>query len=211
MSPRPRAGEASNTKQKILDAAIALFAKRGFHEASMRDIAARVGVEAASLYAHFESKDAILRAILAEHRQQVAKLRLSDEAIASIVDQHSLETILVGGFTAIQKGTSAPRTEKILRLLFNEMHRNPVVGRFVVDLSGETNQRELARIFTVVRRRGKMRALDPDFAAVLYNALINEHYRELFSLKACGRNTGALEAKTLARFSELARLLSGPG
>jgi AcrR family transcriptional regulator len=174
----------------------------------MREIAARVGIEAASLYAHFEGKDAILRAILDDYREEVAKLRLSDEAIQDIVDRHPLDAILVGGFKAIQKGTSAPRTGKILRLLFNEMHRNPAVAGFVVDLAREANLRELSRIFTIVRERGKMRALAPEFVAALFNALVNEHFRELFSLKACGRSAGALEERTLARLADLARLLS---
>ncbi len=43
--------------------AAGVFAERGFHGASMRDIAARLGVRQAAIYYYFPSKTAILEAI----------------------------------------------------------------------------------------------------------------------------------------------------
>lgn len=47
-------------QEKILEAAIELFKERGFVGASMRDLAARLDIKAASLYAHIRSKDELL-------------------------------------------------------------------------------------------------------------------------------------------------------
>src|SRR5687768_8006525 len=49
----------SDRRQEILDAAQALFAKRGFQGTSMRDIADAVGILGGSLYHHFQSKEAM--------------------------------------------------------------------------------------------------------------------------------------------------------
>src|ERR1043166_1826343 len=46
--------------ERILNAAIALFKARGYHGASMRELAQAVRIEAASLYYHFPSKQGIL-------------------------------------------------------------------------------------------------------------------------------------------------------
>jgi TetR/AcrR family transcriptional regulator, cholesterol catabolism regulator len=53
----------STKKEIIIEKAATLFREKGFGAASMRDIAETVGVEAASLYNHIQSKSEILQAI----------------------------------------------------------------------------------------------------------------------------------------------------
>jgi len=72
----PTNGNRGTTRrEQILDAAEALFSERGFAEASMRDLAASMGIKAGSLYSHIASKEALLWEVV--HR--VAK-RLCDGA-----------------------------------------------------------------------------------------------------------------------------------
>jgi AcrR family transcriptional regulator len=49
---------------QILDAALVEFAERGFTAARMDDIAGRCGLSKGGLYAHFQSKDQIFKALL---------------------------------------------------------------------------------------------------------------------------------------------------
>jgi AcrR family transcriptional regulator len=53
--PRP-----DSPRDRVLDAAIRLFADRGFEACTMRDLAAAVGVKAPALYNHFASKEVLL-------------------------------------------------------------------------------------------------------------------------------------------------------
>ena len=48
-----------STKERILNASAKLFSQNGYSEVSMRDIAREVGIKAASIYNHFDSKKAI--------------------------------------------------------------------------------------------------------------------------------------------------------
>ena len=57
---RGRRQQAVESKNRIYEAAIALFAERGFEEASVKDIVARAGVSVGAFYHHFPSKEAIL-------------------------------------------------------------------------------------------------------------------------------------------------------
>jgi len=52
-----------STKEKILFTAINLFSQFGYKEVSMRDIAKEIGINPASIYYHFESKEEILGAM----------------------------------------------------------------------------------------------------------------------------------------------------
>ena len=58
-APRRRKGE--RTAERILDAAEALFAQRGYAGATLRDVAAKVGLRTPSLYNHFPNKESIWR------------------------------------------------------------------------------------------------------------------------------------------------------
>lgn len=53
-----------NTKQEILEAALDLFSVQGFEATSLSQIADAVGIRKASLYSHFENKQAILDALV---------------------------------------------------------------------------------------------------------------------------------------------------
>jgi AcrR family transcriptional regulator len=62
MSPRPDVSE--ERRNQILEAAMAVFARQGFDQARMDDIAQEVGLSKGALYLYFKSKDAIISAIL---------------------------------------------------------------------------------------------------------------------------------------------------
>jgi len=53
------------TRERILDAAEQAFAEHGLAGAAVRDIAARVGLNPASLYNHFDGKEELYEAVLA--------------------------------------------------------------------------------------------------------------------------------------------------
>jgi AcrR family transcriptional regulator len=53
----------TDKRQAILDAALMLFAERGFHGTSVPEIAKSAGVGAGTIYRHFESKEALVNAL----------------------------------------------------------------------------------------------------------------------------------------------------
>lgn len=59
----PKTDTKKTKKQIILEEAATLFREKGYSATTMRDIAAKVGVEAASLYNHIKSKEQILSKI----------------------------------------------------------------------------------------------------------------------------------------------------
>ena len=55
---------AGDTKERILETALALFAQSGYLGTSMRDIAARLGITKGALYKHYAGKQEILDSIV---------------------------------------------------------------------------------------------------------------------------------------------------
>ena len=62
--------DRGNTKQAILEAALELFSVQGFEATSISQITNAVGIRKASLYSHFENKQAILDALVQEVLEQ---------------------------------------------------------------------------------------------------------------------------------------------
>ena len=62
--------ERGNTKQEILEASLELFSVQGFEATSISQIASAVGIRKASLYSHFENKQAILDALVKDVLEQ---------------------------------------------------------------------------------------------------------------------------------------------
>lgn len=64
--------KSEETRSRILDAAVELFAKNGFGETTMREIAAHAGVATGAAYYYFASKDAIVLAFYDRARDRMA-------------------------------------------------------------------------------------------------------------------------------------------
>ena len=70
-------GAANETKGRVIAAASALFAERGFHGTTARDIARRATVNVAAGHYHFGSKEALYLEVL---RAQFADMTATLEA-----------------------------------------------------------------------------------------------------------------------------------
>ncbi|MFA6845791.1 MAG: helix-turn-helix domain-containing protein, partial [Sphaerochaetaceae bacterium] len=62
---------ASPTNERILEAAIRLFSQNGYDGTSMRQIATAVDLTEGAIYKHYQSKEAIMDAILAYAEKRI--------------------------------------------------------------------------------------------------------------------------------------------
>jgi TetR/AcrR family transcriptional regulator, cholesterol catabolism regulator len=108
-TPRPvgRPRSEDNRGRDVLAAAVVLFASRGFDATSVRDIAAEAGVQPASVYYHYPSKEALLVAIVDQAAAQVAEQIGS--AAQSVDPWQRLEQACVAHLTALLHGEGALR------------------------------------------------------------------------------------------------------
>ncbi|WP_051297273.1 helix-turn-helix domain-containing protein [Brevibacterium album] len=64
--PRKPAARGRSTRRELLAAAGKVFAEKGFHAASLGEVAARAGYTKGAIYAHFSSKDEVMLALIRE-------------------------------------------------------------------------------------------------------------------------------------------------
>jgi len=135
-APKTVPPEAGSTATRILDAAEALFAKRGFAGVSVREIAGRVGLNQASIYNHFPSKQALYEAVL-------------ERGLGPITD------LLAEGKGSFQ---SRDFQERLLERLVDHLWRTPhlpkLIQREVLD-GGEYLERLVDHWLTPIYEQGR--------------------------------------------------------
>lgn len=125
--PRRRYTRAERSRQ-ILDAAVEVFAERGYQAASMDAVAMRVGVTKPVLYDHFGSKEGLLLGCIARAREELLEvatraaaaattpeqmLRLGFRAFFDYLDAHAPAWTLLYQETALPVGEGADSLEGI--------------------------------------------------------------------------------------------------
>jgi TetR/AcrR family fatty acid metabolism transcriptional regulator len=82
-------------REQILEAARAVFAEKGFHRATIKDIASAAGVADGTVYNHFENKDALIFGLLDQLNQTPDRsehfARLQNVDLETFVRQYSRE------------------------------------------------------------------------------------------------------------------------
>lgn len=87
------------TRQRILDAALSLFARQGYNDTSVKQIAQLAGVATGLLYSHFKSKDDALRALFERSMDDV---RDSFRGAQHVAPQHRIAALALGAVDIIR-------------------------------------------------------------------------------------------------------------
>ena len=80
--PRVDDSYLESRRRQIMEAAVACFARDGFHRTTMADIVAQTGLSAGAIYRYFPAKEDIVAAIAAEHHVREAAV-LADATAAA--------------------------------------------------------------------------------------------------------------------------------
>ena len=132
MPPPSQAADTNGSLDRpaqILNAALICFAKRGFHQASMHDIAAEAGVSVGLIYRYFQNKEAVISAMADRHKKEIHELLERARQAPRLLE--SLEIL----FTAHCCEEGEPRLLSAFVVdLYAEASRNPRVADLVRDM-----------------------------------------------------------------------------
>jgi AcrR family transcriptional regulator len=123
---RARKVEPEARRQAILDAALAVFAERGFEAARLEDVAARAGVAKGTLYLYFRDKEALFEELV---RGAVSPIMEAVSRAASAPDVPA-HVILETFFDLFRKEVLGTKRKLLLRLIIAEGPRFPRVAEF---------------------------------------------------------------------------------
>jgi TetR/AcrR family transcriptional repressor of mexJK operon len=170
---------------RVLSAARALFLSHGYGDTSMDAIARRAAVSKATLYSHFDGKDALFAALMrAECRH------LSDQVDRRALDEPDIRDALIRVAHDFNNLLCTGDGLTMYRIVVAEAPRFPELGRVFYD-SGPKIM--IDRIASVLRRasdRGRLKLHDPRIAAIQFISLIRGelHLTRVLGLKSASKN-----------------------
>jgi AcrR family transcriptional regulator len=161
-----RSAGAEEKRRLILDAAVRVFAHKGFHTSRVGDIAEEAGVAHGLLYHYFSSKDEVLDTIFRETWSALL------EEIDEIESSDALAREKLQRVAALLLG-SWQRHPDVIRVLVREIARSPEVQQRIGDLVKpiEAIQRIIAR----GQEAGEFRAdFDARLAGIVFYGGVEE-------------------------------------
>ncbi len=171
-APRQRL-TGSERRDRILDAAAACFASRGFSGTTTREVAERAGITEAGLYRHFDSKEALYRAIIDR------KMRTPDllASLGGAIERRD-DAAVLGGLARgiLERGLGDPDFIRIL--FFTALEGHALAQSFfearvrrVRDFLAEYLKRRIAE--------GALRDVDPLLAAGAFVGMVVDHVNSI--------------------------------
>lgn len=121
-SPRPRGRPPGRTldydeqRRRILDAATALFAERGYETTGMRELAAAIGMSPPAIYHYFESKEALMESLIED------SLRGPQSGIRRLPEGGSIRDILMSAGAGFMNAMSTVAARQRLEVVFLAAH-----------------------------------------------------------------------------------------
>ncbi|MFR9769109.1 TetR/AcrR family transcriptional regulator [Nocardia sp. SC052] len=171
-----QAGQAASRgridkRQAILDAAFAVFARRGYAQACVQEIAEAAGVAKPTIYNHLNDKETLFRhtlaaagdAVLAENLAVVDRLRNPGPDLRATLEDLAYRLIRV---------CCSERSRSLRWLTYGQVAQFPDLIDIVVSRTSDQLADALADRLARLSLSGRLRACDPATAAEQFLALI---------------------------------------
>jgi TetR/AcrR family transcriptional regulator, fatty acid metabolism regulator protein len=161
-----RTSAVEDKRRQLLDAAVRVFARKGFHASRVGDIAEEAGVAHGLLYHYFTSKDQVLEAVFHENWSVLlARIESVEESDEPAADQ-------IRHIAAIVLRTWLHLPD-VVRVVIHEFGRSPELAERIAELTRPIDV--LQRVIARGIERGEFRKeVHPGFAATVVYGSIDE-------------------------------------
>lgn len=154
-------------RQAILDGATRMFLAHGYRNASMEKIAQAAPVSKATLYNHFDSKNALFAAVIAERCESLLQT-MSQVTVESGGVESNLTKIAISAVELI----FSEEALAIYRLVVAESPDFPELGQLFYQSGPQTVLTQLEDYFRQLNSEGRFNIADPVFAADAFFSML---------------------------------------
>src|SRR3989442_12160775 len=148
-------------REQIIDAAMRVFAEKGFGKATNKDIAREAGITPGLIYYYFESKEALLKAII-EARSPLQLTTSLPPQMFELPPQVFLRMMLLRVLGIVESENFI----QLARMLFPEIVHNPDMGSITASFL-QRSISFLATYFEMQMKKGNLRHTDASLIAQL--------------------------------------------
>ena len=196
-SQRRRTNDPQGLRGRVLDAAAELFQARGYHGATMHEVAAAAGVTGGAMHHHFPSKKALGIAVIRERVAPAVRETWMDPVTGAAAASAGVAAVFAGIASSLDAAGAVrgcPLNNLALELSFGDREFSAEIAAVFAEW-----RRALADKVRADQTAGRADGRDPDaFATVVVSA-----YSGAMAQAKAERNAGPLRvcAAELARWT----------
>lgn len=165
-----------NTKEKILEEALKLFARSGYMGTSMNDIASQLGVTKAAIYKHYSSKQEILDSIVEKmnqmDRERSKEYEMPEGSMDEVIEGYKTIALeKIKQYTKVQflHWTEEEFSSCFRKMLTLEQYRSPEMAKLYQHYLAEGPLQYMKTIFNgIVENREDARQLAINFYGPIF-------------------------------------------
>jgi len=161
---------ASDTKERILEAALRMFSERGYVGTNLRDLAKELGLSKSALYRHFDSKEAIWDAMYQQTKAHYDAHFGSVEHMPALPD--TTEALYEMTMGMVNFTMHDEMIIRVRRLLMTEQFRDEKVGKLASNYFLYGTESMFTKVFDHMMEQGSLQQGDPQLLAFAYTAPI---------------------------------------
>ncbi len=156
-------GSGKSTKDLILKASMELFSEYGYKAASVRKIAAKVGIRESALYNHFTNKEEIFKAVASTLFSTPTSASQSERSVAERAKDG--KKFLFSFIVGYKLMTFDAKNERLFRILMIELLQNKTIRESFKSEFHNNNIKMLSEAFFVMMQEDIVRSGDPKLMA----------------------------------------------
>jgi len=145
---------AEARRDQILDAALRIFARKGFAECTVDEIAVAAGLAKATLYLYFPSKEVLLQKLV-DHYRLVPDLGDLMESIRDLPPVSGIPKLVAGIWRQLKEH------KETAHVLVREIFSNPQRAKLYTEQIRMPGQQALAGYLETWMKRGKLKKTHP--------------------------------------------------
>lgn len=158
----------TDTKKRLIEAALELFSDRGYEGTSVDQIATAVGIKAPSIYAHFKGKEEILQAVIDWADEEYSKgMRMGIYTDADIRTGAELKAYAM---KSVKFTLDSEMIKKMRKLITIEQYRSELFSESATRHQITNHIRIYATIFKQLMDDGVMIKGNPEILALEFIA-----------------------------------------
>ena len=162
--------KASETKEKLINAALKLISQKGYLGTTTREIARTAGVTELTLFRRFGSKQRLFEELLTRHMFLPA-LRELLPSLEPLSYEEALRTVATRFLLSLKE------RKPIVKITHSEINLYPEKIRkvYLQFIDGTTGA--LARYFQSLQKKGLLRGFSPELAARAFMGMLFSYFR----------------------------------
>lgn len=154
-------GEPSDTKEQIFDVFVEMASTIGYENVTTRDLARRIGINAASIYYHFESKEKILEYAYDYYKKYMYDNRKPVDEMKKLIETASAEELISTFFFTFETEDRKRYVRMILitKIVYMRLFQDPIANAIYTGSNANNSE----YLISILKHGVDIGRIDPGF------------------------------------------------